>query len=95
MITSKTTLEELTDAAMTAVKLYKDLNNNPENKRYVDEVTDSSWTKYDIMVLLYMKSEADKQGIKVEELSDEFCNKIDDHIEYFRVLLKKFYENLS
>lgn len=84
------TLKYISEAALTAVKLYRDLDKYPEYKKYLEEVTDESWTEYDKMVLLYMKHEADKMGVEVENLSDEFCNRIDDHIEEFRVLLKQF-----
>lgn len=92
-------LEFLEQAAREAVYLYYTVDKNPINKQYLEvkkkeisETSDSSIDKWDEMLILWMFERANEIGISVEDLTDEFCNKIDDYLKLFSQLLI-YYDN--
>lgn len=65
-----------------------------ETEKFIDNETDESYMRYDKMNFLLLKMEADKRGIEIADLPDEFCDPFDALGKDRNRLLRTLDENI-
>jgi hypothetical protein len=78
---------DLAAQAMATVRAYHEMDE--AIRQWLDEQTaDRSFTRYDKMILLQMKIEADRRGVTIIDLPDDYMDAFDRRLRHYDRLLQ-------